>query len=249
MQTGLIQHKGLKHPRKTKQSSNQSTPNSLHTSSPHSLWNTEYLGTVLCCEWDWCSIIIPLPSHISSHPQTQRVGDSHHSYTYGHGGALVHVNLLKTLTQWLEQPFHQTLELLFISFPFFINSWNHPVSSMKWYENDNIQSMFINNRVPSKLDNPTNTINQNHSINNQYVFIILNISLNSLFMSIINSNDTSFITTAIIITLYSSYSFLHSFIPPSLTHHSYHPFHSFLLFSITIHHFSHSSLCSSYHLF
>lgn len=102
--------------------------------------------------------------------------------------------------------------------------------------------MFINNRVPSKWDTPTNTIIQNHSINNQYVFIILNISLNSLFMSIINSNDTSFITTGVCITLYSSYSFLHSFIPPSLTHHSYHPFPSFILFSITILYFSHSSL-------
>ena len=73
-------------------------------------------------------------------------GGSHHSYTCGHGDTPVHSNLLETLTQWLEQPFHQTLQTtqrwvewetlnsLFISFPFlhqfFISSCI--INQMKW---------------------------------------------------------------------------------------------------------------------
>ena len=111
----------------------------------HKHTGTEYLETVLRCEWDWCSVIIPLPSHTSSHPQSQGVGVSHHSYPCCHGGTPVHLNPLETLTQWLEKPFHQTLQTqrrvkwktlksLFISFPFFHQFFKSPclINQMKW---------------------------------------------------------------------------------------------------------------------
>ena len=77
---------------------NQSFPS--NTTSLHSLSHTGYLGSVLHCEWDWCSIIFTLPSHtihiIHNHKQW---GVSHHSYTCGHGDTPIHVNMLETLTQ------------------------------------------------------------------------------------------------------------------------------------------------------